>query len=132
MFELEGFNVSLWASNMEELISLVKEKMNKTLDVLSNELASVRTGRATPALLVNVKVEAYGGVLSLRDLASINAPEPRLLIVSPWDSSLTEIIAKAIRNSNLGLNPASDSGVIRVPIPPLTEERRRDYLKVVG
>ncbi|MEX0616966.1 MAG: ribosome recycling factor [Candidatus Woykebacteria bacterium] len=116
---------------MEQLISDTKQKMQKALEHLRSELSSVRTGRANPGLVEQLKVEAYGSTMPLRDLSSINAPEPRLLIVQPWDAGNTAPIVKALRDSGLGLNPAEENNVIRVPIPALTEERRRELVKVV-
>jgi ribosome recycling factor len=116
---------------MEQLISETKQKMEKAVEHLKQELASVRTGRANPALIEQVKVEVYGSTMVLRDLASINAPEPRLLVVQPWDKNNTDMIVKAIRESGSSLNPAEDGDVIRVPIPQLNEERRRELIKLV-
>lgn len=117
---------------MEEIINRAREKMNKAFEVLRTELAGIRTGRAHSGLVEGLKVEAYNTQMQLRELASINAPEPRLLTIAPWDSSLTESIVKAIRQSSLGFNPVVEGTLIRIPIPPLTEERRRDFLKIVG
>ena len=116
---------------MEELISQTKQKMQKASEHLREELASVRSGRAAPSLIEQVKVEAYGSIMVLRDLASINSPEPRLLIVSPWDANNTPAITKGIRDAGLSLNPVEEGGVIRVPVPTLTEERRKELIKLV-
>jgi ribosome recycling factor len=105
--------------------------MEKALDSSKRELSSIRTGKATVSLLDTVRVEAYGQVVPLNQVASVSAPEPRLLTVTPWDKGLTHAIEKALRESDLGLNPQTQSGVIRVPIPALNEERRRDLVKVV-
>lgn len=105
--------------------------MTKAVEHLKQELASVRTGRANPALIEQIKVDAYGSAMALRDLASINTPEPRLLIVQPWDKNNTDAIIKAIRESGSGLNPVEEGGVIRVPVPTLNEERRRELIKLV-
>lgn len=116
---------------MEQLISETKQKMQKAVEHLKQELSSVRTGRANPALIEQVKVDAYGSTMPLRDLASINAPEIRQLLVQPWDKNNTDAIISAIRGSGSGLNPVEDGNVIRVPIPPLNEERRREFIKSV-
>jgi ribosome recycling factor len=105
--------------------------MEKALDSSKRELSSIRTGKATVSLLDTVRVEAYGQVMPLNQVASVSAPEPRLLTVTPWDKGLSHAIEKALRESDLGLNPQTQSGVIRVPIPALNEERRRDLVKVV-
>ena len=117
---------------MEQLISQTKEKMAKALAHLEEELRSIRTGRATPALLEGVKVSVYGSSMALRDVASINAPEPRLLVVQPWDPNNTDAVAKAIREAGFGFNPIVESNLIRVPIPSLTEERRAELAKMVS
>lgn len=116
---------------MEQLISQTKEKMNKAIDHLNQELTSVRTGRANPALIEQLKVDAYGSPMVLRDIASINSPEPRLLVVQPWDKANSVAIIKAIREAGQSLNPVEESDVIRVPIPQLNEERRKELIKLV-
>ena len=118
--------------NPDQLLSDAKSKMQKTLDHLREELAGVRTGRASPALLETIKVGAYGTKMDLRDLASINAPEPRLLVVQVWDQANVAPVEKAIRESELALNPVTENNIIRVPIPQLSEERRREMTKIVG
>ncbi len=107
------------------------DKMDKSLDALNRELTSIRTGRANPALIEKVMVPYYGTPTPLNTLATISAPEPRLLVVQVYDRSQIGAVEKAIRTSELGLNPANDGQVIRVPIPALTEERRKEYVKVV-
>ncbi len=106
------------------------EKMEKTIDSTKRELAKLRLGKATPALLENIRVDAYGASTPLNQVGSIGAPEPRLLVIQPWDKNLVGPIEKAIRASDLGLNPMNDGQVIRVPIPALTEERRKELVKV--
>ena len=118
--------------NLDKLLSETKQRMQKALEHLREELAGVRTGRANPALLEGVKVEAYGTKMDLRDLASINTPEPRLLVIQVWDAGNVPAIEKAIRESGIGLNPVTENNLIRVPIPPLSEERRREMIKLVG
>ncbi|MEX0621439.1 MAG: ribosome recycling factor [Candidatus Woykebacteria bacterium] len=115
----------------ERLSEEVKTKMQKALDHFREELSGVRTGRAHPSLLETLKVEAYGQKRDLRDLASINTPEPRLLVLQVWDRVNTEPIEKAIRDSDLAVNPLTENNIIRVPIPPLSEERRREMTKLV-
>jgi ribosome recycling factor len=107
-----------------------EQKMNNAVDALKREFAKLRVGKATPALLDGIKVEAYGSLTPLNQVGSVGAPEPRLLVVQPWDKSLVGAIEKAIRASDLGLNPGSDGQIIRVPIPALTEERRKELVKV--
>jgi ribosome recycling factor len=115
----------------DKIIEEVKRKMNKVLEVMNQELARVRTGRASVSLLEGIKVEAYGSTMPLPQVASLAAPEPRLLTVQPWDPSLLGDIEKAILKSDLGLTPANDGKVIRLPIPPLTTERRKELVKMV-
>jgi ribosome recycling factor len=115
----------------EKLLAETKERMNKAVAHLREELSGVRTGRANPAILEQIKVDAYGNKMDLRDLASINAPEPRLLVVQVWDQSNAAAAEKAIRESGQGLNPVSEGNLIRVSIPPLTEERRKEMTKLV-
>ena len=108
-----------------------KQMMDKAVDAVKRELSTVRTGKATTALLDLVRVEAYGSEVPLTQVASVAAPEPRLLTVQPWDKSLVKAIEKAIMASDLGLTPANDGNLIRIPLPPLNEERRRELVKVV-
>jgi ribosome recycling factor len=108
-----------------------KRRMEEALDAIRREFASVRTGKATPALLDTVRVEAYGSKLPLNQVATINTPEHTLIVVQPFDKSLMHEIEKGIQSAGLGLNPANDGNVIRVPIPPLNEERRKEYAKVL-
>jgi ribosome recycling factor len=106
-------------------------KMDKAAEVLKNEFAGIRTGRANPALLDGIKVLCYGALTPLNQVAGVSVPEPRLLLIQPWDKSVLGEIEKAIMKSDLGLTPANDGKVIRLPIPTLTEERRHDLVKVV-
>jgi ribosome recycling factor len=108
-----------------------KTRIDKALDAMRREFSTVRTGKASPALLEHVRVEAYESHMPLEQLATISAPEPRLLIVQPWDKSLVGTIEKAIQSSDLGLNPSNDGTVIHVPIPQLNEERRQELVKVL-
>ncbi len=108
-----------------------EEKMRTSIEILKRELSTIRTGRATPALIEHIKVEYAGVPTPLNQIAGISAPEARLLIIQPWDRSSLHGIEKAILKSDLGLNPSSDGSVIRLNIPPLSEERRRELIKVV-
>lgn len=115
----------------KETIAGIEQRMKKAVEHLRQELASVRTGKATTALLDPVKVDYYGSHVPLNQVAGVSAPEARLLIVHPWEKAMVSVVEKAIQKADLGLNPSSDGTVIRIPIPPLTEERRRDLVKVV-
>ncbi len=108
-----------------------KQHMDDALEALRREFATVRTGKATPALLDTVRVEAYGGHLPLNQVASVSTPEGSLLVVQPYDASLLQQIERGIQQADLGLNPANDGRIIRIPIPPLNEERRREYVKLL-
>jgi len=103
--------------------------MEKGFDYVTHEFAAVRTGKASPALVENIDVEAYGAPMKLKQLAMITTPEPRMVVIQPFDSGTTKDIEKALKESKLGINPISDGKLIRLPIPPLTEERRRDLVK---
>ena len=115
----------------DKIFEDVKRKMNKVLEVMAQDLARVRTGRASVALLEGIKVEAYNASMPLPQVASLAAPEPRLLTVQPWDPTLLGDIEKAILKSDLGLTPTNDGKIIRLPIPALTTERRKELVKVV-
>ena len=110
----------------------IEDKMKKTVSVYNEELQSIRAGRANPALLDQIQVDYYGQMTPLSQVASVSAPEPRLLVIQPWDVNLIPIIEKEIQKSDLGLNPSNDGKLIRLVIPMLTEERRRDLTKVVN
>lgn len=118
-------------STIPELLKHARELMAKAVDNTKREFSGIRTGKATTSLLDTVRVEAYGSHVPLNQVGLVAAPEPRMLTVQPFDKSLSQVIEKAIRDSDLGLNPANQGGLIRVPIPTLTEERRRDLVKVV-
>ena len=107
-----------------------KERMEKAVDVVRSEFAKLRTGKASPALLDNIKVDYYGSTMPIKQVANISAPEPRLLVIQPWEKSMLAEIERAIQKSDLGFNPSSDGIVIRIPIPQLTEERRKDLVKI--
>jgi len=119
------------AKTPAEVLKTVRAGMDKAMESTRREFASIRTGKATTSLLDLVRVDAYGTSSPLNQVGSVAAPEPRLLTVTPWDKGLTQAIEKAIRESDLGLNPATQGGVIRIPIPALNEERRRDLVKVM-
>lgn len=106
-------------------------KMGKTISIYKEELQSIRAGRANPALLDRMTVDYYGQSTPLKQVASISAPEPRLLVIQPWDSKLIPIIEKEIQKSDLGINPSNDGKLIRLQIPQLTEERRLELIKIV-
>jgi ribosome recycling factor len=106
-------------------------KMQKSLEALGREILTIRTGRASPSLVDKIPVEYYGNPTPLNQLATITVPEARMIIIQPWDRSIMGAIEKAIQKSELGLNPGNDGQLIRVPIPPLNEERRREYAKLV-
>jgi ribosome recycling factor len=109
-----------------------EERMKKALEALRREFAGIRTGKASPGLLDTIRVEAYGQEVPLQQVASVSAPEVRLLVVQPWDKSLLKAVSRAIQQSELGLNPTDDGTVVRIPIPTLTEERRRDMVKLLS
>src|ERR671933_1572329 len=114
-----------------DLIRDATRRMDKSVESAQSEFTTLRTGRASPALLDRVQIEYYGQKTPLKQLATINAPEPRLLTVQPFDPNSLQSIEKAIQESDLGLNPSNDGKVIRLPIPQLTEERRQELVKVV-
>lgn len=113
-------------------VARAEERMKKILEATRRELASIRSGKASPALLDTVRVEAYGQAVPLNQVGSVSAPEPRLLVVQPWDKSLIKAISRAIQMADLGLNATDDGSVVRVPIPTLTEERRKEMAKTVA
>jgi ribosome recycling factor len=117
--------------NLEEIYAHTKERMKKSISATQNEFLSIRTGKASSSLLDNIKVEYFGSLMPINQLATITIPEPRLIVIQPWDKSILEGICKAISKSSLGLNPTSDGHVIRISIPSLTEERRKELDKVV-
>jgi ribosome recycling factor len=119
------------AQDLKGLNGEVKRRMDGAIDHLRRELAGLRSGRASVTLLDPVQVEAYGSLMPLNQVASLSIPEPTLIVAQPFDPSLMSAIERAIQKSNLGLNPASDGKVVRIPIPPLTEERRRELSKLV-
>jgi len=109
-----------------------EERMKKALEAARRELATIRSGKASPALLDTVRVEAYGQTVPINQVGSVSAPEPRLLVIQPWDKGLLKAISRGIQLADLGLNPTDDGVLVRIPIPALTEERRRDMVKLVS
>lgn len=114
---------------IDQILAEAETKMDKAIEVAREDFSSIRTGRANPAMFNKIVVEYYGTPTPLQQLASFQSPEARLIIVSPFDKSVINQIEKAIRDSDLGVNPATDGQVIRVPLPQLTEERRKEYIK---
>ena len=119
-------------TSIDETLKSTTDRMDKSVDALKRELSSVRTGRASSGLVENIKVECYGTTTPLNQLSSINIPEARTILIEPWDKSILEDIEKSILKSDIGLNPTNDGTLIRINIPPLTEERRKEMVKLVG
>ena len=118
-------------ADLNEVYKDVETRMKKSVENFKVEISRIRTGRATPAIFEGIKVEYYGTQVPINQVASIVAPEARLIVIQPWDKTAIGEIEKAIRKSGLGLNPQSDGNIIRVVIPPLSEERRQDLIKLV-
>lgn len=116
---------------MDPVLQEPNEKIAKLLNHFQMEIAGIRAGRANPALIENIPVEAYGGKMKLNEVGNISAPQPTLLTVQVWDASILDTVIKAIQEANLGLNPSSDGTLIRLPIPPLTAERREEFSKLL-
>lgn len=114
-----------------DVIELAQDKMNKTIAVLKRELGSLRAGRANPQLLERIMVDYYGTATPINQIGTISSPEPRLLVISLWDASMLSAVEKAIQKSDLGINPSNDGKMIRLIFPELTEERRKELVKVV-
>ncbi|WP_342375341.1 ribosome recycling factor [Myxococcus stipitatus] len=114
-----------------DVVVELKGRITKTIEDLKRELSKVRTGRASTAILDNIRVDYYGTPTPLSGVASVNAPEPRLIVIKPWEKSILKEIEKALREANLGINPMNDGEMIRLPFPPLTEERRKEIVKQV-
>lgn len=115
----------------DDILLEAEDAMEKAVAYMTHEFDSVRTGKASPALVENIDVEAYGANMKLKQLALITTPEPRLLVIQPFDASVTKDIEKAIKESKIGINPAVDGKIIRLPIPELSEERRKDLVKSI-
>jgi len=118
-------------TTLADQLKHAKQLMDKTVEAVKREFSTVRTGKASTALLDLIRVEAYGNDMPLTQVASVAAPEPKLLTIQPWDKTLLKAIEKAILASDLGLTPSNDGNVIRIPVPPLTEERRKELVKVI-
>src|ERR1700731_4416391 len=116
-------------ANSKEAMVQARTRMEKAVEDFRKELASVRTGRANVALLDHIRVDYHGTSMPVNQLGSLSVPEPMSIVISPWDPSAVPLIDKAIRTSDLGLNPTNDGKVVRVPIPPLTEDRRKEFVK---
>jgi len=117
---------------LDDVLLDVEERMEGAVTALNADLLGIRTGRATPALVDKIQVEAYGGVMPMNQVATISIPEPRLIMIRPWDASTIGDIQRAILKSDIGLTPNNDGKVIRLAIPPLTDERRRDLVKMLN
>ncbi len=117
---------------VKDVLREAEEKMKRTAELFRKELAGLRAGRATPALVERVLVDYYGTPTPVNQMANVSVPEPRLLVIQPWDKGQVQSIERAILKSDLGLTPKSDAGIIRLMIPPLNEERRRDLVKQVS
>ncbi|HEY8901992.1 MAG TPA: ribosome recycling factor [Chthoniobacterales bacterium] len=117
--------------DLDEIMLEAEEAMEKAVEFMTHEFASIRTGKASPALVENMDVEAYGSNMKLKQLALITTPEARLIVIQPFDASTTRDIERAINESRLGISPAVDGKMIRIPIPELSEERRRDLVKTI-
>lgn len=119
-------------ATIQEITKTMENKMHKSVDALRVDLAAMRSGRATPALLDKLTVDYYGTPTPINQVASVTVPEPRMIVIQPWEKSLLKDITKAIQTSDLGLNPNSDGAVIRLNLPQMTEERRKEMVKQVG
>ncbi len=116
---------------LDDILLEAEEKMIKTEEVVQHEFAGVRTGKASPGLVENIMADVYGSHMRLRELAGITTPEPRMLVIQPWDATTIHPIEKAIQKANLGLNPAIQGKIIRIVLPELSEERRHEFVKIV-
>jgi len=116
---------------LDDILLEAEDKMLKTEEVVQHEFSGVRTGKASPSLVENILVEVYGSQMRIRELAGITTPEPRMLLIQPWDAGTVHPIEKAIQKSNLGLNPSVDKKFIRIVLPELSTERRQEFIKVV-
>lgn len=116
---------------LDDILLEAEEKMTKTEEVVQHEFAGVRTGKASASLVENIIVDVYGSQMRIRELAGITTPEPRMLLIQPWDAATLHPIEKAIQKSNLGLNPTVDKKFIRIVLPELSEERRHEFVKIV-
>ncbi len=119
-------------SEIQTILTEMESKMGKSLDSMKHNINGLRTGRASPSLLDTIRIEAYGNFTPLNQVGNVSAPEARLLVVQVWDKGMAKSVEKAIREADLGLNPATDGNIVRVPIPDLTEDRRRELVKKAG
>ena len=115
---------------LEKVITVTESKMNTTIELYANELKSIRTGRANIGILDSIKVEYYGEHMPLNQVATLSTPDSHTIIIDPWDKSIIKEIEKEIEKSNIGIKPSNDGNVIRLPIPPLSEERRKEFVKL--
>jgi ribosome recycling factor len=118
-------------SSIQQILKDTRAAMDKDIAHLKHEFSSVRSGKASPSMLDTVRVEAYGQMMMLNQVATVNTPEPRVIIVTPFDKGQLKIVEKAIRDSGLGLEPSAQGGIIRVPLPQMNEQRRKELVKVV-
>lgn len=118
-------------ANVDTLIDDTRKRMNEAFQAMVNDFDAVRTGKASPALVENLQIDYYGTKTKLRDIAGITAPEPRMLVIQPWDPTAISAIEKAIQTSNIGISPVNDGRVVRLPIPELSEERRQELAKLI-
>jgi ribosome recycling factor len=118
-------------TTIPQIVKDCRTHMDKAIESSKREFASIRSGKASPSMLDTVRVEMYGSLMSLNQVASVSAPEPRIILVTPFDKGQVKVIEKAIRESDLGLDPAVQGGVIRVPLPQMNEQRRKELAKVV-
>jgi ribosome recycling factor len=116
---------------LDDILLEAEEKMIKSTEVIQTEFAGIRTGKASPDLVINMMVEAYGTNMRLKELAAVTTPDSRLILIQPWDATTVDPIRKALEESKLGISPQIDGKMIRLPIPPLSEERRQDLVKAV-
>ena len=116
---------------LDDILLEAEEKMMKTEEVVQHEFAGIRTGKASAALVENIMVEVYGSQMRIRELAGITTPEPRMILIQPWDAATVHPIEKAIQKSNLGINPAVDKKCVRIILPELSQERRLEFVKIV-
>lgn len=119
-------------ATIDELLEQTKGRMTKAVEALRSDLTSIRTGRATPSLLDRIMVDYYGTPTPINQVANISVPEPRMMLIQPWEKSMLKVIEKAIQTSELGINPNSDGTAIRLNLPQLTEERRKELVKTVN
>lgn len=115
----------------KQVLSNAEDKMKKSAETVRHEFTGIRTGKTTAALLDTVKVDYYGSMMPVNQVASISVPEPRLLVVTPWEKNMLQPIARAIQASDMGLNPQDDGSVLKIPVPSLNEERRKDLVKLI-